>query len=333
MRALTLFAFLMFWMTGFANSANLYPYQVIYKGQKLLSDDGRYQLIMQDDGNLVYYRTADWSVRWAAYTQNPAGNLAVMQGDGNFVVYNASWNAAWHTETNGHSGAFIAAQNDGNLVIYQNNQPLWHIGADIPVVEDPKYQADAVGRNMENNMPYSSLGHIGLYDGTGGVYEVLNDGAANAVAFNTLDNFKRRAYNGYWGGASPKIPDFYGIGCFNDYCGPNGFQTVKGKWGMVLRAFQILTIGAKYTHLTPSTSALARTPNSSAQQGLYRCDTYLLDIYKALYLNPSDANGYHINVLAPEHAAINRWFTFTSGYLQLPITPRTIFDKLKSYAG
>lgn len=333
MRALILFAVFMFSMAGFANSANLYPDQVIYKGQSLSSDDGRYRLIMQGDGNLVYYRTSDWSARWWTSTHTTGGHLAVMQGDGNFVIYDVNWRALWQTSTNGRPGAFIAAQSDGNLVVYQNGQAVWNIGADTPQIQDPKYQGDVVGRNMENNMPYSALGHIGLFDGARGVYEVLNDGKPNAVAFNTLDNFKQRSYNGYWGGASPKIPDFYGIGCFNDYCGTSGNQTVHIRRAMVLRAFQILAIGAKYTYFTPSTSAMPRTQNSSAKQGLYRCDSYLLDIYKALYLNPSNANGYVINVLAPEHAAIERWLTFTGGYLQLLMTPRAIFDKLKNYAG
>ncbi len=320
-------------MAGFAHSANLYPDQAIYKGQTLSSDDGRYRLVMQGDGNLVYYRTSDWSARWWTSTHANGGHLAVMQGDGNFVVYDAAWRAVWQTRTNGHPGAFIAAQDDGNLVVYQNGQALWDIGADIQV-EDPKYQGDAVGRSIESNMPYSALGHIGLYDGAGGVYEVLNDGKTNAVAFNTLENFKQRSYNGYWGGASPKIPEFFGRGCFNDYCGTNSYQTVHARWAMVLRAFQILAIGAEYTYFAGSTkTAYPKTPNSPSEQGRYRCDTYLLDIYKALYLNPTNAQGYYINVLAPENASIWRWLTFTGGDLQSLVTPLTIFEKLKNYKG
>lgn len=334
MRALALCIVFMLWIGGDANSANLYSDQVIYKGQTLSSDDGRYRLVMQDDGNLVYYNTStsNWKFRWATFTQN-RGHLAVMQEDGNFVVYDLNWNAVWQTSTNGHPGAFIAAQSDGNLVVYQNGVPYWNIGADVPAVEDPKNQADAVGRNMENNMPYSSLGHIGLYDGRGGVYEVLNDGKPNAVAFNTLDNFKQRSNNGYWGGASPAIPDFYGIGCFNDYCGDSGYQVVHARWGMVLRAFQILAIGAEYTYFVQSRVALPRTPNSSVQQGRYRCDTYLLDIYRASYLNPTNAAGNPINILSSEYAHVERWYKFTIENLQLLVTPRTIFDKLKNYAG
>ena len=166
---------------------------------------------------------------------------------------------------------------------------------------------------MENNMPYASLGHIGLYDGQGGVYEVLNDGQPNAVAYNTLENFKRRAYNGYWGGASPKIPQFYGIGCFNDFCGPSSYKIVEARRGMVMRAFQILFVGAEYTYFASSTrTAYARTSTASAQQGRYRCDTFLIDIYKALYLNPTEAIGQPINILATENSAVARWYNFTA---------------------
>ncbi|VTU41125.1 D-mannose binding lectin [Variovorax sp. PBS-H4] len=172
MRALVLFSAFILLMTGFAHSANLYGDQVIYKGQLLSSEDGRYRLIMQDDGNLVYYRTSDWSARWWTSTQTTGGHLAVMQGDGNFVVYDASWRALWQTETSGRPGALIAAQNDGNLVIYQNGQAIWDIGADIP---EPTKIGDTVGRAMETNMPYGFLGHIGFFDRFG-IYEVLNDG-------------------------------------------------------------------------------------------------------------------------------------------------------------
>lgn len=332
MRVLIVFTVFMFCMIGLANSANLYPDQVIYKGQSLSSDDGRYQLVMQHDGNLVYYRTSDWSARWHTSTQNRGGHLAVMQRDGNFVVYDIYWNALWHTGTYGRPGAYIAAQTDGNLVIYQNGQPLWNIGVDT-VVQDPKYRADVVGRNMENNMPYAWLGHIGLYDGLGGVYEVLNDGKPNAVAYNTLINFKQRAYNGYWGAAAPKIPDYFVTGCFADYCGSSSYKTVDARFAMALRAFQILAIGAEYTHLAQYTPATPRYPDRSTRQGTYRCDTYILNIFNAYEANITDAYGTPINIPAlPLNHPIRRWINFTME-LRTVITPLSIFNKLKAYAG
>ena len=58
---------------------------MLYQGQRVLSDNGRYFLIMQTDGNLVMYRN-DGAVRFATYR---FGHREVMQGDGQFVEYTA----------------------------------------------------------------------------------------------------------------------------------------------------------------------------------------------------------------------------------------------------
>lgn len=43
---------------------------------------------------------------------------AVMQDDGNFVVYDAGGQAEWSSMTGGYPGASLAIQNDGNVVVY-----------------------------------------------------------------------------------------------------------------------------------------------------------------------------------------------------------------------
>jgi len=55
------------------------------------------------------------------------GAYAVMQGDGNFVLYGSNNMAGWATNTSGnYPGAFIALQNDGNLVVYTaGGVPIW----------------------------------------------------------------------------------------------------------------------------------------------------------------------------------------------------------------
>jgi hypothetical protein len=56
---------------------------------------------------------------------------AVMQSDGNFVVYDLEQSPAapvWATHTDGNSGAYLNAQGDGNLVIYSaSNAVLWSL--------------------------------------------------------------------------------------------------------------------------------------------------------------------------------------------------------------
>ena len=94
-------------------------------GQSIWSADGRFQLIMQTDGNLVLYGPDGYM--WQSATQGGPDRRMVMQGDGNLVVYNGANQALWHTNTDGNPGAYLSLQNDGNLVIYSSsNQFLWH---------------------------------------------------------------------------------------------------------------------------------------------------------------------------------------------------------------
>lgn len=92
-------------------------------GNSATSCDGRYHLVMQDDGNLVLYQRAVGAV-WATGTNGSGANAAVMQGDGNLVVY-ASGRPVWDSGTHGHAGAALAVQSDGNVVIYGSGRALW----------------------------------------------------------------------------------------------------------------------------------------------------------------------------------------------------------------
>jgi hypothetical protein len=93
---------------------------------QLISANGRAQLIMQGDGNLVLYRTDDGRALWASDTWQQPVTYTVMQGDGNLVVYSADGQSYWATGTDGHPGAWVILQNDANLVVYDSNgSPLW----------------------------------------------------------------------------------------------------------------------------------------------------------------------------------------------------------------
>lgn len=265
-------------MANLSSAANLPPGYSLYPGQGIYSDDRQYVLIMQGDGNLVYYRTSDWAVRWASYTNGKGGYVAPMQGDGNFVAYNSGWGALWNAATQNHPGAYLSAQNDGNLVIYWNGQALWNIGQDPDLIKpEPRQAGDVVGRTLASFVAFP--GHLGFFDG-GNIYQVMNE--PQVVQYVTVDNFKATvAYQGptgYWGAGYPNIPNYYVKGCFDTVCYNTG-QVWSSRSAMVMRAFQTWQLGAKYTLVFTATPALPRTATEGAQQGLYRCDTYVLDIY------------------------------------------------------
>jgi len=52
--------------------------------------------------------------------------VAIVQADGNFVIYDATGAAIWSSSTPSHPGAYLAVQNDGNVVVYSSaGVPLW----------------------------------------------------------------------------------------------------------------------------------------------------------------------------------------------------------------
>jgi chitodextrinase len=91
--------------------------QLLGAGRTILAPDG-YKVVMQGDGNLVEYSSSGRAL-WASNTNNNPGAYAVMQLDGNLVVYKGS-RALWATYTNGRGPSHAVIQVDGNFVVYTN---------------------------------------------------------------------------------------------------------------------------------------------------------------------------------------------------------------------
>jgi hypothetical protein len=112
-----------------ANTDRLYPGESLGVGQRLISPDGQYVLVMQGDGNLVVYAPGNRAI-WATGT-NRAGAYAIMQGDGNLVVYAPGPVPVWASGTNGIPNLHFELQTDGNVVLYTSDHtPRW-AGASI----------------------------------------------------------------------------------------------------------------------------------------------------------------------------------------------------------
>lgn len=96
-------------------------------GRSLTSSNGRYRLTYQTDGNLVLYDDVDRVALWWTGTGGGSARHALLQSDGNFVVYDAQGTGVWSTGTAGNPNARLAVQNDGNLVLSRaDGQPIWH---------------------------------------------------------------------------------------------------------------------------------------------------------------------------------------------------------------
>ncbi len=97
--------------------------EMLYKGETLKSPNGQYQLILQNDGNLVLYNGS--KAIWSTGTQGKQGRKLIMQSDGNLVLYGRG-GPIWATNTSGNRDAYLKIQNDGNLAIYK---AVWSIRA------------------------------------------------------------------------------------------------------------------------------------------------------------------------------------------------------------
>jgi hypothetical protein len=62
---------------------------------------------------------------WDSGTGGNPGARAVLQGDGNFVIYSALNAVLWSSDTSGNPGASLVVQNDGNVVLYGGGEALW----------------------------------------------------------------------------------------------------------------------------------------------------------------------------------------------------------------
>jgi hypothetical protein len=95
----------------------------LYPGTAIYSPGEEYELTMQIDGNFVLYGPP--GAMWSTQTNGILGSHAIMQTDGNLVVYSNGGRALWDSHTNGHKGAYAIVQSDGNFVIYAGGKARW----------------------------------------------------------------------------------------------------------------------------------------------------------------------------------------------------------------
>lgn len=98
--------------------------QSLTSGTYIQSTDLRYAALMQTDGNFVMYGPG-YHILWSSQTAGNPGAYLVLQSDGNIVIY-SSTAALWSTHTNGQILNDLVMQTDGNLVAYSStNSAIW----------------------------------------------------------------------------------------------------------------------------------------------------------------------------------------------------------------
>ena len=104
-------------------SDTLSPGATLDSGQRLAT--GANQAVMQSDGNFVLYNSQNRAL-FQTRTAGRPGSRLVMQTDGNAVIYSTSNQPVYSTVTSGNPNSRMVVQGDGNLVIYKaDGAPSW----------------------------------------------------------------------------------------------------------------------------------------------------------------------------------------------------------------
>lgn len=111
--------------------------------------------------------------------------------------------------------------------------------------------------------------------------------------------------------------------CFRTFCDPRNdrhWERVETRVLAAKRARQVQAIGADYTLFPENTrSAAARTPGYPGHRGMYRCDTYVVDLlsYTTFYSDPNREQ--------------RRWRDFVRTLDDAPVLPRMVYERAASY--
>jgi hypothetical protein len=113
--------------------------QQLKVGESLVSKNGKFVLVHEDNGMVNLYRHI-----WSTGTEGRKTRDFIMQNDGNVVLYGTDGGAIWATNTNGKGGDFLYIGADGNLVLSDSkgegkadNVTIWESGTKQPA-EDKK---------------------------------------------------------------------------------------------------------------------------------------------------------------------------------------------------
>jgi RHS repeat-associated protein len=99
--------------------------QRISSNQCIVSPHGQYMLYMAPDGNFYIYDMAHGVATWSANTYSHPGAYAVLQSDGNFVVYATNGVALWNSGTSGTYSERLDLEDDGRIILYKS---AWNSG-------------------------------------------------------------------------------------------------------------------------------------------------------------------------------------------------------------
>lgn len=98
--------------------------QELKRNESLVSENRRYYVTLQEDGDLVL--SGPSGTLWSSNTSGKRNvRNIIMQRDGNLVMYTEENKAIWASHTSGRPRTKFIVQDDGNAVIYSHEISIW----------------------------------------------------------------------------------------------------------------------------------------------------------------------------------------------------------------
>uniref|UniRef100_A0A3Q0R525 Bulb-type lectin domain-containing protein n=1 Tax=Amphilophus citrinellus TaxID=61819 RepID=A0A3Q0R525_AMPCI len=100
--------------------------QELLKGEYLLSENGNYKAIFQEDGNFVIY---GWKPIWATATNGKNPSRIILQGDLNLVMYTQDNKPVWSSGTCDPLSFHVmrlTLNNNGQLIVTNDGKQIWN---------------------------------------------------------------------------------------------------------------------------------------------------------------------------------------------------------------
>merc|ERR1739838_998200 len=96
------------------------------RGDFLMSNNGQFKAVFQDDGNFVLY---GWKPIWSSDTAGSDATRLCMQHDCNLVMYNKADSAKWHTNSAKNDKCNMCRlhlTDDGKLLVDRECDEVWN---------------------------------------------------------------------------------------------------------------------------------------------------------------------------------------------------------------
>lgn len=117
--------------------------KTMVKNKWYSSNNDKYYLVFQEDGNLVLREKVGNKAVWSSNTAKKSGTKCYMQSDGNFIIRKDNGDAVWWTQTERNYDAYLCVTNDGEVCVKRacDRSVLWSSKQPAPTVTKPETPA------------------------------------------------------------------------------------------------------------------------------------------------------------------------------------------------